>query len=65
MKERVKIYADFESPLKGVRGSNKNVISYTEKYQTHIPCSFAYNVVCVNDKSSKPVVLLQGKNCNQ
>ena len=38
-----KIYADFECILKGVK-SNKNNGSYTEKYQDHIPCSFAYNV---------------------
>ena len=35
MKERVKIYADFESPLKGVRGSNKNVILHTLKNIRH------------------------------
>ena len=38
-----KIYADFESLLKGVKSSDKNNGSYTEKYQDHIPCSFAYN----------------------
>ena len=35
MKERVKIYADFESPLKGVRVSNKNVILHTLKNIRH------------------------------
>ena len=30
--------------------------------QSHIPCSFAYKVVCVDDKFSKPVVLYRGKN---
>ena len=49
--------------MKGVRSSNrKNNTSYTEKYQKHIPCSFAYKVVCVDDKFSKPVVLCNGKN---
>ena len=58
-----KIYGDFESVLKGARGSdNKNNSSYTEKYQKHIPCRFAYKVVCVDDKFSKPVVLYKGKN---
>ena len=33
-----------------------------KKYQDHIPCSFAYNVVCIDDKFSKPVVLYRGKN---
>ena len=57
-----KIYADFESLLKGVRGSDKkNNTSYTEKYQKYVPCSFAYKFVCVDDKFSKPVVLYRGK----
>ena len=36
-----KIYAGFEAVLKGVNSSDKNNSSYTEKYQDHIPCSFA------------------------
>ena len=36
--------------------------SYTAKYQDHIPCSFAYTLVCVNDKYSKDVVLYRVKN---
>ena len=39
-----------------------NNSSYTTKYQDHIPCSFAYKVVCVNDKLSKKTVLYRGKN---
>ena len=27
----------------------------------HIPCSFAYKVVCIDDKLSKPVVFYIGK----
>ena len=57
-----KIYADFECILKGVKSSDKNNGSYTEKYQDHIPCSFAYKVVCVDNKFSKRVVLYRGKN---
>ena len=30
-----------------------------KKYQDHIPCSFDYKLVCVDDKFSKPIV---GKN---
>ena len=57
-----KIYADFESVLKGVQSNdNDNNASYTKKYQEHIPCSFAYKVVCNDDKFSKPVVLYRGK----
>ena len=36
--------------------------SYTEKYQDHFHCSFAYKVVCVDNKFSKDVVLYRGKN---
>ena len=39
----------------------KNV-SYTKIYQGHIPCSFAYQVVCVDNKFSKDVVIYRGKN---
>ena len=33
-----------------------------KKYQDHIPCSFAYKVVCVDNKFSKKIVLYRGKN---
>ena len=58
-----KIYADFECLLKrcDVR-INYDCFSYTQKYQDHIPCSFDYKVVCVDDKFSKDVVLYRGKN---
>ena len=47
-----KIYADFEcifnaTPSKEVKSSDKNNGSNTEKYQDHIPCSFAYELMCV------------------
>ena len=38
-----KIYADFECNVKRVSDRNNNT-SYTEKYQAHIPCSFAYKL---------------------
>ena len=57
-----KIYTDFEYILKRVRGSHRNNGSYTEKYQGHIPRSFAYKVVCVDNKFSKKVVLYRGEN---
>ena len=58
-----KVYADFESILKGIKSNDRNNnVSYTEKYQNHIPCSFAYKVVCIDDKFSKPVFLYKGKN---
>ena len=57
-----KIYGDFECILKKVESSDKNNGSYTEKYQDHIPCSFAYKIVCIDNKFSKKVVLYRGKN---
>ena len=57
-----KIYVDFEYFLKGVKSSDKNNGSYTEKYQDQIPCSFAYKVVSMDNKFSKRVVLYRGKN---
>ena len=33
-----------------------------KKYQNHIPYSFAYKVVCIDNKFSKRVVLYRGKN---
>ena len=61
-----KIYADFECVLsaslsKEVKSSDTNNGSYTEKYQDHIHCNFAYKVVCVDNKFSKDVVLYRGK----
>ena len=40
-----KIYADFECNLRGIECYEG---SYTKKYQDHIPCSFAYKVVCTD-----------------
>ena len=58
-----KIYADFECLLKGVDcGVDNDCFSYTNKHQDHIPCSFAYKVVCVDNKFSKDIVLYRGKN---
>ena len=56
-----KIYADFECLLKNVDiGINNDCFSYTTKYQDHIPCSFAYKLVCIDDKYSKYIVLYRG-----
>ena len=33
-----------------------------KKYQDHIPCSFAYKLVCVDDRFSEPMVLYRGEN---
>ena len=57
-----KIYADFECLLKGVQSSDKNNGSNTEKYQDHIPCSFAYKVICIGNKFIQNVDLYRGRN---
>ena len=54
-----KIYADFECNLKSVESYEG---SYSKKYQDHIPCSFAYKLVCVDDKFTKPIVVFRGEN---
>ena len=50
-----KIYADFECVLENVR-------CYAKKYHEHVPCSYAYKVVCVDDKYSKSIVVYRGVN---
>ena len=54
-----KIYADFECNLRGVESYEG---SYTKEYQDHIPWSFAYKVVCVYDRFTKPIVVYRGEN---
>ena len=31
-------------------------------YHEHVPCSFAYKVVCIDDRFSKSIVVFRGKN---
>ena len=53
-----KIYANFKCNAKRVMSSDRgNNTSYTQKDQDHIPCSFAYTILCGDNKFSKPVVL--------
>ena len=54
-----KIYVDFVCNLRSVE-SNQD--SYTKKCQDHVPCSFAYKVVCIDDMFTKPIVVYRGKN---
>ena len=53
-----KIYTDFECNLKSV----ENYGGSWKKYQDHIPCSFAYKLVCVDDEFTKPIVVFRGEN---
>ena len=59
-----KIYADFECILEKVDGDIEcsSNSSYIRKYQNHVPCSFAYKVVCVNNKFIKKIALYRGKD---
>ena len=58
-----KIYAYFECILKSFDvGIDNDCFSCTKKYQNHGPYSFAYKVVCVDNKFSKDVVLYRGKD---
>ena len=34
---------------------------YSNKYQDHVPCSFVYNVVCVDDEFTKPILVFRAK----
>ena len=54
-----KIDANFKFNFKSV-GSYEG--SYSKKYQDHLACSFAYKLVCVDDKFSKPTVVFRGEN---
>ena len=50
-----KLYPDFECILNSAESYEG---SCSKKYQDHIPCSFAYKFVSVDDKFSRPIVLL-------
>ena len=54
----LKIYADFECNLCDTEIYEG---SCTKKYD-HAPCSYAFKVVCIDDRFSKPVVVFRGKN---
>ena len=56
-----RICPDFECISKRVKSNKKTSASRTENYQDQIPCSFAYQVLFVDDIFSKPVVLYSGK----
>ena len=45
-----------------VRGVESYEGSYTNKYQDHVLCSFAYKVFCTDDKLTKPSVVYRAEN---
>ena len=38
------------------------ILHILKENQNHIPCSFAYKSVCVDDNFSKPIALYRGEN---
>ena len=54
-----KIYADFEC---NVQDPEIYEGSCTEKCHDHVPCSYNFKVVCIDDRFSKPVVVYRGEN---
>ena len=54
-----KVYADFECNLRDVEIYEG---SYTRKYHDHVPCSYAYKIVCIDDKFSKPIIIYRSEN---
>ena len=54
-----KIYADFECNLKDIEIYEG---SCTKKYHDHIACSYAFKVVCIDNRFSKPVVVYRSEN---
>ena len=57
-----KIYADFECILKNPdNGTINNDISYTRKYQDHVPCSFAYKVCVLIINTVKKLFCIEKK----
>ena len=54
-----KTYPHFECNLKTVKIYEG---SCSKKYQDHVPCSFAYKLVCVDDEFIKPIVVFKGES---
>ena len=54
-----KIYAHFECNLKNVECYEG---TYAKKYHEHVPFSYPYKVVCIDDKYSKSIIVYRGKN---
>ena len=54
-----KIYADFECIIQDTEIYKG---SCTKIYHDHVPCSYAFEVVCIDNRFSKPIVVYRGKN---
>ena len=55
----LKIYADFESSLQDTEIYEGSCI---KKYHGYVPCSYAYKIVCIDDRFSKPIFVYRGEN---
>ena len=58
------IYADFEAITQKIDSCQPNDNkSYSEKYQKHVDCGYAYKLVCCyDDKFTKPIQVYRGEN---
>ena len=57
------IYADLESIFVPEKNGKQNPNEYyTNKYQKQVPSSYGYNLVCADDKFSKPFQSYLGKD---
>ena len=54
-----KMCADFKCNFKNVECYES---TYTKQYHEHVPFSYAYKVVCIDDKYSKAIVVYKGVN---
>ena len=55
----LKSYVHFECNL---QDAEIYEVSCTKKYHDHVPCSYAFKVVCIDNRFSKPVVVYRGEN---
>ena len=54
-----KTYADFKCNLRDVEIYEG---SYTKKYHEHVPCSFAFKVVFIDDRFTKSIVVYRNEH---
>ena len=38
------------------------IINHIKQYHEHVPCSYAFKVVCIDDRFSKSIVDFRGEN---
>ena len=55
------IYADFEFEC-NLKSVECHEGPYSKRHQDHVPCSFVYKLVCVDDEFTKPIVVFRGEN---